>query len=63
VVENHWLLHEEFMNVLQHGWTTPVFVTDRAKLLGAKFKNLRKVLRNWQAHLGNLTKCIENNKK
>jgi hypothetical protein len=51
------------MNVLQHGWTTPVFVTDRAKLLGANFKNLRKVLRNWQAHLGNLTKCIENNKK
>jgi hypothetical protein len=42
--ENHWLLHEEFMNVLQHGWTAPGFVPDRAKLLGAKFKNLRNVL-------------------
>jgi hypothetical protein len=43
--ENYWMLHEEFMQVLNHGWSIPVQLTDEAKKLEAKFKNLRRVLR------------------
>jgi hypothetical protein len=39
--ENHWLLHEEFMPVMQHGWNLAVSPMDNAKKLMAKFKNLR----------------------
>jgi hypothetical protein len=40
------MLHEDFMEVLQHGWSILVSSLDKAKLLGAKFKNLRRVLRS-----------------
>jgi hypothetical protein len=43
--ENYWMLHEDFMQVLNHGWSIPVQLTDKAKKFGAKFKNLRRVLR------------------
>jgi hypothetical protein len=38
------------------------FQPDKAKKLGDKFKNLRKVLRQWHAQQCNLAKIIENNK-
>jgi hypothetical protein len=40
--ENYWLLHEEIMQVLEQGWNLPCNQVDRAKKLGAKFKNMRK---------------------
>jgi hypothetical protein len=43
--ENYWLLHDEFMLVMQHGWNLAVMPEDRATKLVAKFKKLRRVLR------------------
>jgi hypothetical protein len=45
--ENHWLLHDDFMQVMEHGWNVPTSQTNNAKALTAKFKNLRRVLRAW----------------
>jgi hypothetical protein len=64
--ENYWLLHDEFMQVMQYGWiTTSPFtapLVDLAKRLVAKFKNLRRVLRFWYSQLANVSKTIESNK-
>jgi hypothetical protein len=59
---NYWLLHEEFFQILQNGWFSPVLYADKAKSLGAKFKNLKKVLRAWHAQISNLKRTIQNNK-
>jgi hypothetical protein len=56
------MLHEEFMQFLNHGWSIPVQGTDEVKMLGAKFKNLRRVLRWWHKQLSNLAATIKNNK-
>jgi hypothetical protein len=60
--ENHWLLHEEFMLVMQHGWSLVVRSMDSAKRMMTKFKNLRRVLRCWYAQISNLDTTIQNNK-
>jgi hypothetical protein len=36
--------------------------THRAQRLGAKFKNLRRVLKVWHAQLSNINVTIQNNK-
>jgi hypothetical protein len=59
--ENYWLLHDDFIQVMQHGWNVPVPYSDKAKRLGGKFKNLRRVLRNWYSKLSNLKTTISNN--
>jgi hypothetical protein len=61
IFENYWLLHDDFMQVMQHGWHIPVVNTDNAKKLTAKFKNLRRVLKAWQLQLSNLASVISNN--
>jgi hypothetical protein len=58
--ENYWMLHEDFMQVLNHGWSIPVQLTNKAKKLGAKFKNLRRVLRLWHQQLSNLMAILRN---
>jgi hypothetical protein len=50
------------MQVFMHGWNVPVAQEDKAKRIVAKFKNLRRVLRVWQANLSNLATVISNNK-
>jgi hypothetical protein len=50
------------MQTLEHGWNLPCNQVHKAKKLGAKFKTLRKVLRQWHSQISNLTKVIENNK-
>jgi hypothetical protein len=60
--ENYWLQHDDFMQVFMHGWNVPVAQEDKAKRIVAKFKNLRRVLRVWQANLSNLATVISNNK-
>jgi hypothetical protein len=52
----------EFMQTLEHEWNLPCNQVHKAKELGAKFKTLRKVLRQWHSQISNLTKVIENNK-
>lgn len=53
--ENYWLQHEDFMNQVQLGWQTEYNHSD-----AAKFKNLRKVLKQWKMTLSNLKQNIEN---
>jgi endonuclease/exonuclease/phosphatase family metal-dependent hydrolase len=45
--ENYWMEHEHFLAVVAHGWAVPTTQTDSAKILSAKFKNLRRVLKAW----------------
>jgi hypothetical protein len=40
----------------------PMTQTDKAKMLIAKFKNLRRVLRTWQGQISNLNTTISNNR-
>jgi hypothetical protein len=58
--ENYWMEHEVFMDVVRHGWNLPTFQTDKAKVISTKFKNLRRVLKAWQAQLSSLKDNIEN---
>jgi hypothetical protein len=43
-----------------HGWSIPTSHSDKAKIITAKFKNLRGVLKSWQAQLSNLKTNISN---
>jgi retron-type reverse transcriptase len=61
--ENYWLEHEDFQTVLIQGWEQPSLQQDAAKVLTAKFKNLRKVFKAWKSQLPNLTKTIQNCKE
>jgi hypothetical protein len=56
--ENHWLEHPRFLYVVQHHWTAPGHVSDAAKILSAKFKNLRSALKIWKASISNLKKLL-----
>jgi hypothetical protein len=58
--ENYGLLHPYFMDVMNHGWAIPTVIEDRARKVGAKLKNLRRVLRAWHSQLSNLAATIEN---
>jgi exonuclease III len=58
--ENFWLEHQQFFEVLQHGWNLPTLPMDKAKALSSKFKNLRRVLKAWKNQLPNLSKTIQN---
>jgi hypothetical protein len=59
--DKFWLLHEEFMQVFENGWNIPCNHPDKARRLVAKYKTLRRVLRQWQQQLSNLSKLIEHN--
>ena len=58
--ENYWMEHEVFMDVVRHGWSIPTQQSDVAKVISAKFKNLRRVLKAWQVQLSSLKGNIEN---
>jgi hypothetical protein len=53
---------QELLGLRTSGWHVPVVSLDSAKKIVGKFKNLRRVLRAWQANLPSLAKTIENNK-
>jgi hypothetical protein len=52
--ENYWLEHENFMATMQQAWECATLLTDSAKRINAKFKNLRKTLKIWKSQLPNL---------
>lgn len=54
--------HEDFISVVQDVWAIPVQHTDKAKFLVAKFKNLRRVLKAWQAQISNVSAIYSNTK-
>ena len=57
--QNFWLNHEDFIPTVVSGWNGPSYISDPAKLLTAKFKNLRRVLRDWELKLPKLSLAIE----
>lgn len=58
--ENHWLNHEGFIDVAVRGWSAPASIIDPAKILTAKFKNMRRELRSWKKTFPKLAIAIEN---
>lgn len=48
------------MEVVAHGWSVPVLTTDKERVITAKFKNLRRVLKAWQSNVSNLKENIGN---
>jgi hypothetical protein len=57
--ENFWLSLEDFLPTVISGWNCPGSILDSARMLSAKFKNLRKVIREWRKSLPNLSLAIE----
>jgi hypothetical protein len=60
--ENYWMMHEDFLEIVQYGWQTPSNQVDKAKKMDAKLKELRKTLRQCHQQLSNLAKNIKHNK-
>ena len=58
--EYYWMEHDQFMQVVNHGWSLPTFQMVSAKNLMAKFKNLRRVLKVWQKHISSIMANIAN---
>jgi hypothetical protein len=58
--DNYWMEHEHFLEVVAHGWSVPTNQVDPAKILTSKFKNVRRVLKAWQAQLSGLKANITN---
>lgn len=58
--ENYWMEHDHCLDSVAHGWFIPTNQTDSAKILTAKFKNLRRVLKAWQDQLSNMKENINN---
>lgn len=52
--------HPDFMTIIEQGWTAPSHFTDPAKIITAKFKNLRRNLKIWKSTLSNLKSAIQN---
>lgn len=50
----------EYSYIVQHGWALPTFQSDPAKVIIAKFKNLRRVIKAWQAQLSSLKTNLAN---
>jgi len=60
--ENFWMISEHINTILNSAWSAPVYHTDRAKIITAKFKILRKKLRDGQASRMGLHTTISNTK-
>ena len=58
--ENYLMEHEHFMDIVQHGWALPTIHSDKAKIISGKFKNLRRVIKAWQANISSLKVNINN---
>jgi len=58
--ENFWLLNDQFAGILSDCWTTPMQEDDCAKIITAKFKHLRRKLKEWQASRTGLKTFIKN---
>ncbi|KAG2577531.1 hypothetical protein PVAP13_6NG126803 [Panicum virgatum] len=60
IFENYLMEHEHFLEIVQHGWSLPTGQYDKVKIISAKFKNLRRVMKAWQAQLSSLKANISN---
>jgi hypothetical protein len=58
--ENFWLELDGFMNLFQTTWNGIPSIPDKAKNLTAKFKCVRKVLKDWQRSLPKIDITVKN---
>jgi len=58
--ENFLLQREDFFDQANIGWYSDVLIQDAAKVITAKFKNLRRVLKEWRKSISNLKQNILN---
>jgi hypothetical protein len=58
--ENYWLKQESFVNIVNQGQSINTANQDCAKIIIAKFKNLRKLIKDWRESLSNLKIVISN---
>jgi hypothetical protein len=58
--ENFWLKNAEFQEILTSAWNMVNIIEDSARNINAKFKVLRKKLREWQASIASLATLIKN---
>jgi hypothetical protein len=58
--ENYWLDFDGFMDVISSKWNNAVYISDSAKQITAKFKDLRYGLKKWSKQLSNLNQTITN---
>lgn len=58
--ENYWLQMQNFQEILSSSWNSPLAQLDPARTLTAKYKRLRKTLKEKQASLSNLKTVIQN---
>jgi exonuclease III len=59
-LENYWLQHPQFLNIIQHCWAANFQEQDKAKRVTAKLKLVRQELRKWQKTLPSLIASINN---
>lgn len=58
--EIFWMEHHDFMPLIQDAWSAPPYISNAAKIITAKFKNLRNFLKDWSRNLSNLKVEIQN---
>ena len=54
--ENFWLQHSDFKQIVANAWNIPVGITDSAKRINAKLKNVRRGIKLWEKSLP----CLKN---
>lgn len=60
--ENHWLCSDEFNTIVSDCWHNTAQLADSVRALTAKFKSLRKRLREWQSTKSGLRVSITNSR-
>jgi hypothetical protein len=57
--ENYWMSHDSFQDIVKKAWDSPIAPMNSAKRINAKFKILRRNLKNWAKNLPCLKKLIK----
>jgi hypothetical protein len=54
--ENYWMSHDSFQDIVKKAWDSPIAPMNSANKINAKFKILRRNLKNWAKNLP----CLKN---
>jgi hypothetical protein len=58
--ENFWFSHPSCLQTISNSWIIPARQSNSAHIVSAKFKLLKKILKNWAKSISNLSKLIAN---
>jgi hypothetical protein len=61
--ENYWMSHDSFQDIVKKAWDSPIAPMNSAKKINAKFKILRRNLKNWAKNLPCLKNLIKKSMK